>query len=148
MEVARDRVGMLCDQLGRFPDLHHIIRDACADKELDKLLAALGGVGELDQDRMLAWLQAIEDACARKGRGIQRVPILDCAVITGPSRIGLPRSRRIVRPFQPPESFLERRPGPLKPARGPDLCVEPREVAIHPQGVDQEVRDDTSSYAR
>jgi hypothetical protein len=67
VEQARDRVGMLCDQLSRFPDLHDIIRNAGADKELDGLLAALGGAGELDQERMLAWLQAIEDACARKG---------------------------------------------------------------------------------
>jgi hypothetical protein len=67
VQGARDRVGMLCDQLSRFPDLRGIIRDASADGELEKLLAALGGQDEPDQDQMLAWVQAIEDACARKG---------------------------------------------------------------------------------
>lgn len=67
MEGVRNRVGMLCDQLSRFPDLHDVIRDAGADGELDKLLAALGGVDEPDEDQVLVWLQAIEDACARKG---------------------------------------------------------------------------------
>lgn len=67
MEGVRNRVGMLCDQLSRFPDLHDVICDAGADGELDKLLAALGGVDEPDEDQVLGWLQAIEDACARKG---------------------------------------------------------------------------------
>jgi hypothetical protein len=66
VEGARDRVGTLCDQLSRFPDLDGIIRDGGAGGELEELLAALGG-DEPDQDQMLAWLQAIEDACARKG---------------------------------------------------------------------------------
>ena len=61
MEGVRNRVGMLCDQLSRFPDLHDVIRDAGADGELDKLLAALGGVDEPDEDQVLVWLQAIED---------------------------------------------------------------------------------------
>jgi hypothetical protein len=58
---------MLCDQLSRWPDLRGIVRDAGATAELVELLAALGGEGEPDQDWMLAWVQAIEDACARKG---------------------------------------------------------------------------------
>jgi hypothetical protein len=64
---ARDRVGMLCDQLSRWPDLRGIICDAGAGGELDELLLALGGEGEPDHDRILAWVQAIEDTCARKG---------------------------------------------------------------------------------
>jgi hypothetical protein len=63
---ARDRVGMLCDQLSRWPELHGIIRDGGAGGELDELLAALGGEDEPDHDQMLAWMQAIEDACALK----------------------------------------------------------------------------------
>jgi hypothetical protein len=54
VEGARDRVGMLCDQLSRFPDLHGIIRDAGAGGELDELLAALGGEDEPDKDQVLA----------------------------------------------------------------------------------------------
>ena len=67
MEGARYRVGMLCDQLSRFPDLQGIIRDAGTGGELDELLAALGGEDEPDQDQILGWVQAIEDACARNG---------------------------------------------------------------------------------
>lgn len=66
MAGVRDRVGMLCDQLSRWPDLRGIIRDAGAGGELDELLAALDSEGEPDPDRMLAWVQAIDDACARK----------------------------------------------------------------------------------
>lgn len=60
-------MGILCDQLSRWPELHGIIRDAGAGRELDELLAALRGEDEPDQGRMLAWVQVIEDACARKG---------------------------------------------------------------------------------
>ena len=68
MEGARDRVGMLCDQLSRFPDhLPGIIRSGGAGRELDELLAALGGEDEPDKDQMLAWLNDIEDACASEG---------------------------------------------------------------------------------
>ena len=67
MEGALDSAGMLCDQLSRFPDLHDIIRDAHVGGELEKLLAALSGEDEPDEDQVLAWLQAIDDACARKG---------------------------------------------------------------------------------
>jgi len=67
MAAARDGAGILCGQLSRWPDLHGIIRDAGAGGELDKLLAALGGEDEPDQDQVLAWLQVIEDACASKG---------------------------------------------------------------------------------
>lgn len=67
MEGARARVGMLCDQLSRWPDLHGVIRDAGAGGELDELLAALGAQEDPHQDQILVWLQAIEDACARKG---------------------------------------------------------------------------------
>jgi hypothetical protein len=57
---------MLCDQLSRWPELHGIIHGAGAGGELDKLLAALGSEDEPDQDQMLNWVQAIDDACARK----------------------------------------------------------------------------------
>jgi hypothetical protein len=67
MQGVRDRVGMLCDQLSRWPDLDGIIRDGGAGGELDELLAALGGEDEPDKDRLLAWVQDIEDACASKG---------------------------------------------------------------------------------
>lgn len=55
---------MLCDQLSRWPNLHGVICGAGADGDWTGLLAALG---EPEQDRMLAWAQGIEDACARKG---------------------------------------------------------------------------------
>jgi hypothetical protein len=67
VDGVRERVGMLCDQLSRWPNLHGIIRDSGAGGELDELLSALGGEHEPDQDRVLIWMRAIEDACARKG---------------------------------------------------------------------------------
>lgn len=67
VEAARDRVGMLCDQLSRWPDLPGIIRDAGAGSELDELIAALGSEELPDQGRVIAWVQAIDDACARHG---------------------------------------------------------------------------------
>lgn len=67
MAEARGRMGMLCDQLSRWPDLPSIIRSAGAGGDLDELLAALGAEDEPDQGRMLAWIQAIEEACARTG---------------------------------------------------------------------------------
>lgn len=67
MEQVRDRLGMLCDQLSRFPDLHDIIRAAGAGGHLDKLLAALKGEDKLDENQVFAWLQAIDDACVRSG---------------------------------------------------------------------------------
>lgn len=66
-EEARNRVGMLCDQLSQWPDLRDIILDAGAGGELDELLTALGAEDEPDQDLMLACVRAIENACARKG---------------------------------------------------------------------------------
>lgn len=65
--AVRDHVGLLCDQLSRWPDLDGIIREAGAGAELDALLAMLGSAGEPDQDRVAGWVETIDDACARKG---------------------------------------------------------------------------------
>lgn len=67
MREARERLGALCDQLSRWPKLHRIIRDAGAGNELDALLTSLGSNDDLDQDQMLFWVEAIEEACGRKG---------------------------------------------------------------------------------
>jgi hypothetical protein len=64
---VRDRVGLLCDQLSRWPSLHDTIRDAGADAELTDLLALLAGPADPDQARVEALLDAIGQACARAG---------------------------------------------------------------------------------
>jgi hypothetical protein len=75
MVGVRDRMGLLCDQLSRWPDLDGIIRDAGAGAELEALLAVLGGEGESDEDRVAGWVEAIEDACTQKGARAGRQPV-------------------------------------------------------------------------
>jgi hypothetical protein len=65
--LVRDRVGLLCDQLSRFPTLRSTIADAGASTELAELLTKLADAHEPDQARILALLNAIEQACAGVG---------------------------------------------------------------------------------
>jgi hypothetical protein len=122
-EEARDRVGMLCDQLSRFPDLYDIIRDAGAGGELDKLLDALSGEDEPDEDQALVWLQAIDDACARKGLA----GITSREHAFRPLPPGLPPSR-----FHPLSRWLSlplgKLPVPVSPDPSSDAWVCPRNL--------------------
>jgi hypothetical protein len=66
VDGVRDRVGVLCGQLERWPTTEKIIREAGAGAALDELRAALTG-DAVDPARLAALLDAIEDACARSG---------------------------------------------------------------------------------
>ncbi|MFE2519465.1 hypothetical protein [Streptomyces mirabilis] len=63
----RERVGLLCDQLSRWPSLTATIRDGGAETELHSLLALLASQSDPDGQRVSDLLAAIEDACARQG---------------------------------------------------------------------------------
>jgi len=63
----RDRVGLLCEQLSRWPTLHATIRDAGAHTELDELLTILAAPKEPDRDRVLTLIDAIDQACTKVG---------------------------------------------------------------------------------
>lgn len=65
--AVRDRVGLLCDQLSRWPTLHATIDSAGADNELGALLALLAGPHEPDLGKIETLLDAIDQACARIG---------------------------------------------------------------------------------
>jgi len=68
MDAAlRDRVGLLCDQISRFPTLQGIIADAGALTELTGLLTMLADPHEPDQARVGALLDAIDQACSKTG---------------------------------------------------------------------------------
>ncbi|MET9073380.1 hypothetical protein ABZX95_14655 [Streptomyces sp. NPDC004232] len=66
-EAVSDRVGMLCDQLSRWPELATTIRDGGAQAQLAELLTLLAGRSAPDDRRVSALIDAIEDACARQG---------------------------------------------------------------------------------
>lgn len=64
---ARNRLGVLCDQISRWPDLCDIIRDAGAENELREILNALICSENLTEEKMrqvLSWLQVIDNSCA------------------------------------------------------------------------------------
>jgi hypothetical protein len=64
---VQEQVGLLCSQLSRWPSLDGIIRGGGAGAELDELLATLRDTTAPDPERVSQWIDAIEDACARKG---------------------------------------------------------------------------------
>jgi hypothetical protein len=63
----RDRVGWLCDQLNRWPDLVGIIEEAEAGAPLRKLQDALANATKTDPVHITELLQDIQEACARHG---------------------------------------------------------------------------------
>jgi hypothetical protein len=63
----RGRVGLLCEQLSRWPSLRTIIGDAGAHTELADLLAVLAHPREPEADRVRTLLDAIEKACVGVG---------------------------------------------------------------------------------
>ncbi|MCX5145213.1 hypothetical protein AB0C90_32325 [Streptomyces sp. NPDC048550] len=65
--ATRSRVGLLCDQLSRWPSLREIIREGGAGPELDDLLALLAGPAEPAPRRMAELVDAVERSCARQG---------------------------------------------------------------------------------
>ena len=65
--AARERVGLLCDQLSRWPSLETTIRDGGAQSELTTLLALLSGDTDPDGQRITELLDASESSCAREG---------------------------------------------------------------------------------
>ncbi|MET7783558.1 hypothetical protein ABZU94_39035 [Streptomyces mirabilis] len=68
MQAAdRDRVGLLCDQLSRWPSLTATIRDGGAETELHDLLALLSNQSDPDSQQVSELIEAIERACARQG---------------------------------------------------------------------------------
>ncbi len=70
---VRDRLGLFCNQLARWPSLDAIVRDAGACRELDELLAAISGAGP-EPERAGMLLDAIDEACRHRGlEGITRV---------------------------------------------------------------------------
>jgi hypothetical protein len=66
LDKVRDRLGSLCAELSRWASLDGIIRGAGAGPELDELLTAIGG-GGLDPKRAQVLLDAVEEACKRRG---------------------------------------------------------------------------------
>ncbi|WP_194912880.1 hypothetical protein [Catenulispora rubra] len=63
MDAAlRDRIGLLCDQLSRWPVLRTTITDAGAYAELTDLLSILTGPDQPDPARVQALLESIEEA--------------------------------------------------------------------------------------
>ncbi|MER7693829.1 hypothetical protein [Streptomyces sp. NPDC097610] len=66
-EAVGDRVGMLCDQLSRWPELATMIRDGGGQAQLEELLTLLADRSAYDERRISALMDAIEDACARQG---------------------------------------------------------------------------------
>jgi hypothetical protein len=63
----RGRVGLLCEQLSRWPSLRTIIGDAGARTELADLLAVLADPREPEADRVRTLLDAIDKACVGVG---------------------------------------------------------------------------------
>jgi len=80
--ALRDRVGLLCDQLSRFPTLHTTITNAGAHTELAELLTTLAGSHEPDQDCVLALIDAIDHACTKVGLAglTSRIKTLDASL--------------------------------------------------------------------
>jgi hypothetical protein len=66
VDDVRDRLGSLCAQLGKWASLDGIIRDARVGQELDELLTAIAD-GVLDPKRVRELLDAIDEACKRRG---------------------------------------------------------------------------------
>lgn len=64
---VRDRVGLLCDQLSRWPSLMATIQDGGAQAELDTLLALVASETDPDSKRVSDLIDLIESACARQG---------------------------------------------------------------------------------
>ncbi|MFD5728312.1 hypothetical protein ACFWMT_19775 [Streptomyces sp. NPDC058368] len=65
--MTRERVGLLCDQLSRWPSLQTTIRDGGAEDELRDLLRQLASETAPDNQRVSELLDAIERACALQG---------------------------------------------------------------------------------
>jgi hypothetical protein len=90
--VLRDRVGLLCDQLSRWPSLYTTIHDAGVDTELAELLTVLAETGDPDQARIQALLDAIDEACKHIGLAAltTRSMGLDPGGLTLPAGLDLP----------------------------------------------------------
>lgn len=65
--VLRDRAGLLCDQLSRWPSLYTTAREVGRQTELAELLTLVTGPREPDQDRVLELLNSIDKAFAGVG---------------------------------------------------------------------------------
>lgn len=65
--VLSDRVGLLCDQLSRFPSLQEFVAKAGVAAKLDELLALVADPREPDPARVRELLDAIDVACTVAG---------------------------------------------------------------------------------
>ncbi|MFE6049971.1 hypothetical protein ACFQ6N_04395 [Kitasatospora sp. NPDC056446] len=65
-EVTRERLGLLCGQLG-WSSFRMLIASAGAEAQLDGLLVLLTGPGDPDDTLVTELLDAVEDAYARQG---------------------------------------------------------------------------------
>lgn len=70
-DVVGDRVGLLCDELSRWPELTQTIRDGGAQAQLNEVLKLLADPNDSNEQHMAQLLDAIEDACARQGLALQ-----------------------------------------------------------------------------
>lgn len=79
-----NRVGLFCEQLSTWPSLGDIIGAGGGERDLKALMTLLGAEAEPDQARVAALIDAVEEACARRGlpglarrtTGLQGVPTL------------------------------------------------------------------------
>jgi len=65
--VVRDRLGLLCEQLSRFPELEGELRDADGSEALDALVAAVADNAAPDWTRLNDWINEIDAAARRTG---------------------------------------------------------------------------------
>lgn len=66
-DFVRDRLGLVCEQLSRWPKVEGIVRGAGGGEALDALLAALATDTAPNAERLDEWISAIEDAARRAG---------------------------------------------------------------------------------
>jgi hypothetical protein len=88
MGGVEERIGAFCDQLSRWPALADIVRSGGAGQALENLLHAWHGASLLATPGIAAWIDEIEDACARKGLIWSKVRTFDSlpAGISGSAR--------------------------------------------------------------
>lgn len=67
MSAVRERLGVLCDQITRHPDLREQIHDAGAGDQLDEILAAVGASATIDEQQLIGLLDQIEHKSAVSG---------------------------------------------------------------------------------
>lgn len=126
-ELMGHRVGLLCDQLSRWPELAEMIRDGGAHSQLEELLALLAGATNPDEHHVTELVAAIEHACARQGLPAQSRGISSLPPGMGESQRGRPagwtcplgRCSRVVLPDE------TEHPPTCAAARGEDTGMKP-----------------------